>query len=169
MRSALYQRLVEALDALEAPDGGNASWPFDENATERTSPGIEDVLAAIEEAAGKIERVARSCPPGENRWLLTDFWLDAFYLDARRWFSSPETLHQFRERFLEVRRRTIPPTFVVVAEPNFEPFRMTSTERDEQRPIASDTPILRLQGSRPDDLSEILAACQASRADVIVP
>lgn len=107
------------------------------------------------------ERWAWGGGGAEDRWLISDIWFDDYH-DAR-YVLGPERA-AFRERFLELRRSILSPTFVVAR--RGERLRLgRSSAECRNTPELGDVPIVEVD---PDDLeastAEVLAACAASRA-----
>lgn len=110
-----------------------------------------------------LQRDRWSADVWKGRWLLTDYWLDRFFLDLVKSNESTQ-LGVDRESFLKLRSQVIEPTFVVAPPLEVGQLGRWSRQADADRPIGSDVPILRPRSSEPDQIVlEVVAACVASR------
>jgi 2-amino-4-hydroxy-6-hydroxymethyldihydropteridine diphosphokinase len=126
-----------------------------------------------------------------DRWLVSDFWLDEIMIrhlheadgatdepalgpardrvDASLSTAAvdPDVLDSRKTRvasFFALRATSLAPTFVAINRARLERLRLYDPEREWQRPIGWDTPVVVLDSEEPGAMaSDILAACESSR------
>ncbi len=154
----LFPRLVGDLSAVAISRGsppmrGNSSWP--------AQVGEESALMRIERHYRELglDRWTRGEP--RDGWLVSNFWLDAEFEAALIAESGQSAI---RQCFLDVRRRILPPTFVV-APPGFRWSYRKSSPRWQGHREFGDVPILEVAPGEPAAVAdEVLAMCTAARA-----
>jgi 2-amino-4-hydroxy-6-hydroxymethyldihydropteridine diphosphokinase len=160
----LFDRLVEALSAQAICRG---ELGFGRYLQELGLSGISALLAKPEllDLVVRLMVVDRwSGSEERDRWLVSDFWFDQFFLSLDTLRTSRPRFPLFRERFLEARSQVIAPTFVVALPEQVRRLRLRDPQRSWQRPIGWDTPILVPGSAEPEVVqAEVVAACAASR------
>ncbi|MEO6807583.1 MAG: 2-amino-4-hydroxy-6-hydroxymethyldihydropteridine diphosphokinase [Isosphaeraceae bacterium] len=159
----VFQRLVARLTATGLSTGTDSVAAI----TPRIIPAQfreQDFLRLLDLRSQELRANRGPSEVLEDRWLVTEFWLDRLFLDLVRSNRSAQFgIH--RESFLKHRSQEIEPTFVVAPPLGVGQLGRWAEQAEADRPIGSDVPILRPSSSEPDQIEvEVLAACVASRS-----
>jgi hypothetical protein len=162
--SDLFRRLAEELPAVGLFEG--------------TDPLKEMDFDLLLESKARELRADRWSPDvWGDQWILTDFWFDMIGIEALADRGAPA---EWSRRFFRYQRKVIQPTFVAATDVyKYQRIRCgVQAELDPER-IGREVPLLWPGRSSPDEtarnpeidadepdfmFTEILAACQASRA-----
>jgi len=166
-RDELARLVTEALDPERIDIDGLGildRWPSTDPpaAFDRSFRAVADALAANRSPFG----------PGD-RWAFTDFWFDQFLVLAMiRHGSNPCLLLPIVDVFRSIRPTLLRPTFVALVTPTSTPNalepRPSRAIREYLETAHRDVPVLQLDGLSPSlAASEILAACEATRAAIV--
>ena len=119
----------------------------------------------FEHAARWLQRDSWSAAAWGDRWVVSSFWFDGFYLPFDTSKTARARSLPFFERLLEARRQALPPTFVVARRQDRERFGLSDPDLAWQAPLGRDTPIVWVNDYQsPDALEAVLAACAATRS-----
>jgi 2-amino-4-hydroxy-6-hydroxymethyldihydropteridine diphosphokinase len=113
----------------------------------------------LERLCHDLSRERRPVGEGDDRWLVTDLWIDEIYAMALLILDEPSRI---LDRLVEARRGMVAPTFVVV-QGGSDPDTLRHG-RLWPRPLG-DAPILELHPDTPIETmtAEVLTACRATR------